>query len=88
MPEMVPLTRSTEATLERVGNEAILYDKARGSAHVLNGAAARLWELCDGESTIDEVTSTFAFSFGLTESAVREDVERVVSALRALHLLH
>ena len=73
-------------TLERVGEEAILHDREGGRVHVVNGSAARLWELCDGRP-VDEIVAALAASYGAPPDAVRADVERAVAALRSLGVL-
>ena len=76
--------RSSAVTLERVGQEAILHDRERGRVHVVNGSAARLWELCDGQATVEEIVFAFAASFGAGPDAVRADVEAAVAQFREL----
>ncbi len=76
--------RSSAVTLERVGEEAILHDREHGRVHVVNGSAARLWELCDGQATVDEIVVTFAASYGAGPDAVRADVEAAVATFRDL----
>jgi PqqD family protein of HPr-rel-A system len=76
--------RSSAVTLERVGQEAILHDRERGRVHVVNGSAARLWELCDGRATVDEIIAAFAASYGAGPDAVRADVEAAVANFREL----
>ena len=78
---------SSAVTLERVGPEAILHDRGRGRVHVVNGSAARLWELCDGRATLDEIVVAFAASYGAPPGAVRADVEAVVATFRELGLV-
>ena len=78
--------RSSTVALERVGDEAILHDRAGGRVHVVNGSAARLWELCDGRS-LDEIVAAFAASHGAAEDAVRPDVESAIAAFRSLGVL-
>jgi PqqD family protein of HPr-rel-A system len=73
-------------TLERLGEEAILHDRGGGRVHVVNGSAARLWELCDGR-TVDEIVAAFAASYGAPPDAVRADVETAVASLRSLGVL-
>jgi PqqD family protein of HPr-rel-A system len=73
-------------TLERLGEEAILHDRDGGRVHVVNGSAARLWELCDGR-TVDEIVAAFAASYGAPADAVRGDVQSALTALRALGVL-
>ena len=71
-------------TLERVDREAILHDQERGRVHVVNGSAARLWELCDGRGTVDEIVVAFVSSYGAGPDAVRADVEVAVARFRDL----
>ena len=82
-----PLIRDPQVTLEHVGDQAVLYDRRNGQAHVLNASAARLWELCDGESTIDEVAERFAAGYEMPAESVRADVESVVASFRDLGVL-
>jgi PqqD family protein of HPr-rel-A system len=82
-----PLARGAQVVLERVGREAILHDRSTGRVHVLNGSAARVWELCDGARGVEEVTATFAAHYGLAPAEVAGDVARVVEHLRAARLL-
>lgn len=76
--------RSAAVTLERVGQEAILHDRERGRVHVVNSSAAQLWELCDGQATLDEIVTAFAASYGARPDAVRADVEGVFATFRHL----
>ena len=69
---LVPDPRSPWSTS---GSQAVLYDRRNGQAHVLNGSAPRLWELCDGERTIDQVTTQF-LELQHAGRVVRRDVER------------
>ena len=81
------LLRNPQVVLERVGNEAILYDRQSGRVHVVNGSAARLWDLVDGESTLDEVAARFAASYSMPVSVVRADVEELFVTFRDRSLL-
>ena len=74
-------------TLERVGAEAILLDDAAGRAHVVNGSAARLWELMGAGRNRETLTATFAATYALPADAVRADVEKTLDGFGALGLL-
>ena len=80
-------TRSTSVTLQQVGQEAILYDRQHGQAHVINTSAVRIWELCDGRATLDEIAGAFAASYGLPVAAVHEDVVKILTTFRELRVL-
>ena len=78
---------SADVSLQRVGNEAILHDRRNGRAHVINQSAARVWELCDGRATLDEIVSAFAASYDMEPAAVRDDVVYILSKFRELRVL-
>jgi hypothetical protein len=81
------LTPNPEVSLQRVGQEAILHDRRNGRAHVINEPAARIWELCDGNATLEQITTAFAASYSMPASAVRDDVIYIVGKFRELHIL-
>jgi PqqD family protein of HPr-rel-A system len=82
-----PTTRNPAVTLERVGDDAILFDRERGQVHVVNATAASVWELCGAEATIDDVAKAFAESYDVPVTAVEDDVQGILSAFRELALL-
>lgn len=85
--EATPPTRSADVTLQRVGQEAILYDRRLGRAHVINDSAARIWDLCDGQASTAEITKSFAAAYDMAEAAVRDDVAQILTTFRTLHVL-
>jgi PqqD family protein of HPr-rel-A system len=84
-PPVGPTAR-TDVTLQRVGREAILHDGRNGQAHVINGSAAQLWELCDGRP-LDELVAAFGALYGREPETVAEDVRRTLARFEALGLL-
>lgn len=76
-----------DVALQRVGDEAILHDHRNGRAHVINESAARVWQLCDGHATLDEIVSAFAASFAMPAEDVRDDVIYILSKFRELRVL-
>jgi hypothetical protein len=84
---MQALIPNPEVSLQRVGQEAILHDRRNGRAHVINEPAARIWELCDGKATLEQITDAFAASYSMPASAVRDDVMYIVDKFRELHIL-
>lgn len=85
--EQSPPIPNPEVTLQRVGAEAILHDRRNGQAHVINEAAARIWERCDGRATLDQIAEAFAASYAMPVSAVREDVIYILTKFREIKVL-
>jgi pyrroloquinoline quinone biosynthesis protein D len=79
--------RRADVVLQDVGGEAILIDPHTDEAHVLNGSAARLWQLCDGERTIDELAAEFGAVYDLSAADVIDDVREVIGELVKLKLI-
>ncbi len=79
-------TARPDVTLQRVGREAILHDSRNGQAHVINGTAAQLWELCDGRPH-DELVAAFAAVYGREPETVAADVDRTLAGFASLGLL-
>jgi Coenzyme PQQ synthesis protein D (PqqD) len=50
-----PKPRSTRLLVEELVDELLIYDVERNEVHCLNGAAVRVWQLCDGERTVPEI---------------------------------
>ena len=85
--EIQPPTPHRDVVLQRVGAEAILHDRRNGRAHVINEPAARVWELCDGQTTLDQIAQAFADSYAMPVASVRDDVIYILSKFRELHIL-
>ena len=78
---------SADVTLERVGAEAILYDRRNGRAHVINNSAARIWDLCDGHTNVEQITGAFAAVYDLPSSEVHDDVLAILATFHELRVL-
>lgn len=52
-----PKPRSTQLLVQELPDEVLIYDVERNEVHCLNGSAARIWALCDGERTVAEIAS-------------------------------
>ena len=55
-PPVIPKRRNT-THIETVQGELCIYEWTTRMVHALKPAAARVWELCDGRTTIEEMTS-------------------------------
>lgn len=50
-----PKTRSAQLFVQELPDELLVYDVEQNQVHCLNGSAARVWTLCDGERTVKEI---------------------------------
>src|SRR5438477_5068457 len=79
MSEFRPLRRKRGLKVEEFDHEVLVYDLDRHQAHCLNPVAAKIWMLCDGESSIADLAAEVAADAG------RDPDESVI--VRALELL-
>lgn len=55
-----PLARKDDIITQEMPNETLVYDLKTHKAHCLNKTAALVWNRCDGNSTIEEITERLA----------------------------
>lgn len=68
--------------MQEAGGEGwTIYEPETDSLHVLNDSARAIWELCDAQTTPDEMADALAELTKLDREAA---VEQVAAALRAL----
>ena len=68
-------------------NEAVVLDKQRDLVHQLNPTAAFIWELCDGDHSVGEISEALAEAFEVDSETARRDVESTVDQLADLGLV-
>jgi hypothetical protein len=68
---------------EQLGDDLSLFNSASGTAVALNGTARDIWELVDGESSVDDVVATLARAYRVEPEAIEGDVRVAVDRLVA-----
>ena len=80
----MPRRRDT-AHVETLHGELCIYEWTTKTVHALNPAAARVWELCDGSTTIEEMTA--AVGRHLNAPGARSIVEHALTQFDRAGLL-
>lgn len=70
-----------------VGDELVLLDEDRQTLHALDAVASLLWRCFDGRSTVGEIATDVAESFGIERDRAVEDVAALVRTLELKGLL-
>lgn len=60
----------------------VVHDTERGRVHYLNHTAALIYELCDGETPVEEITQLLGEAYG-PQPSLGEQVQLYVDRLRA-----
>jgi hypothetical protein len=79
--------RHSDVQLHGEGHEALLVVPGRTTAYALNPMARAIWELCDGSTTIEELTDALCQVFDVTRATAGNDVTDVLEGLVAADLV-
>jgi PqqD family protein of HPr-rel-A system len=81
MPAQKPKSRS-DLTVVVLEGEAVIYDDATRQVHYLNPTATVVFNLCDGSSTIKELSADIADAFSLRPKEVEPQVRTLLRSFR------
>jgi hypothetical protein len=79
--------RRADVLTRDVDGETVILDRRRERVHHLNGTASRIWHLCDGVRTPDEIAGLISAEFTDAPGSVADDVRRAIGELVHLGLL-
>lgn len=72
--------RCDGVTLCPLEDEALLYDTNRRKIFVVNATAALVWQLCDGEISIERIERKLRSRFADTDSDVASDIREILGS--------
>jgi Coenzyme PQQ synthesis protein D (PqqD) len=70
-----------------IDGETLILNRQDGQLHQLNPTASFIWDCCDGNSNIAEITDRLAGAYDVELGTARKDVEEVLLKLRKSNLL-
>jgi hypothetical protein len=74
--ERLPRRRSDVALTDAATRSVLV--TATGEQLLLNPTARAVWDLCDGDTTVEEVVAAVRTVFAVSADAAKDDVHRVV----------
>jgi hypothetical protein len=80
-------TKRGEAWVQREGDRTAVYNPDTGLLHLLNPPALAIWELCDGETTPEEMAAAISEVTGLEAETTLSDVGYALNGLLAAGLI-
>jgi hypothetical protein len=88
MTEIEKPQRKPEIMANDLGEQMALYSVEGKAVHVLNPTARLIWDLCDGEHSLEEIEAAIRSSFAVPEGQdVQADIQRTVKELSDKNLL-
>ena len=67
--------------------EALVVDVKGGLLYPLNAVGARIWQLCDGASSVEEIVAALAAEFEAPEATIRVDAVEFIERLAEAKLV-
>lgn len=64
-----------------------VYNKETDTLHLLNDSARAIWELCDGQTSSEEMAQAVSQLTGLGQREAREDIDATLEKLSSLGLV-
>jgi hypothetical protein len=80
-------SRAADIRVYPLGDEALVYLPAAGTAHALNRSALAIFELCDGQHTVLDIGRVFAKALGCASDSLLSDVRHGVNELQQAGLV-
>lgn len=82
-------SRNPNVLWRAVEDSILLLDPYTASVKELNKVASIIWELCDGEHTIEEITNILSSKYPKIEiGRIRKDVTKFISVLQNKKYIH
>jgi formylglycine-generating enzyme required for sulfatase activity len=79
--------RRERVLVTRVGDEVALFDVDAGSYYGLNDVGGRVWELCDGTQTPDDLAAVIGDEYDVSLDVAAADVRELLSDLASENLI-
>ena len=65
----------------KIGDERLFYDAETGAVHITNATAESVWNMCDGQHTLDKMQQRLAQAYDVpAEADLRKDLQDVIQS--------
>ena len=85
--KQTPIARRTGIVVKKIDNETLVYDTERHQAHCLNNNAALIWEYCDGNRTISDLSRLLNINDDFSDNQKEQIVRIILIELAKSNLL-
>ena len=71
-----------DITVQDIGDEVMLHDSANEKIHVLNHSAYAIWELCNGENTLEDICAQMSTMYPSAGPDLIADIQATIEGLK------
>jgi hypothetical protein len=79
--------RNPQVIAQGTSEELVLLHLERGTYYSLDEVGSRIWELCDGTVTVEDIVTVLASEFDVSAATLRVDVAELLRSLSDEDLL-
>jgi len=79
--------RSEDCAWNTVGGETVVVKASTGTVSVLSSTGGRIWEMCDGRTTVDDIVSRLVKEYDEDPETIREEVGRFLESMTGQGLI-
>jgi len=79
--------RKDEIIAQQASSIVLLLNMDDGSYYSLNEVGGRVWDLCDGTRTVEQVVSTLALEYDVPAQTLELDILELLDGLRSKNLI-
>ena len=88
MRDLTKAIRKPGMLVQDLGGEMLLYSAREEAIHILNPAAWRIWELCNGEHSVEDMAQVIRVSFSVPDgSDVVGDIQQTLEVFASKGLV-
>jgi hypothetical protein len=82
------VAQAEDVIWRRIGDEIVVIKDNGLATHVLNKTAAFIWETCDGQGAIDEITTKLCERFDVSYEEAYADVREIIEKLLQIGIMN
>lgn len=87
LPPGIRPHRVPGVTLDSAGEHTVVRSRDGEQSYALNDTAAALWEICDGQTTREEMVAAVCALFDADPAGLAADVDQALLTMNSLGLL-
>jgi len=81
------LKQRPDLTVREAADETLILDRRSGNIHRLNVTANFIWNHCNGEASIEDISTAVGARFNAPKAMVTQDIQQTICRFQELGLL-
>lgn len=79
--------RGEQVIAQKAANDFLLFNMSDGNYYALNEIGGRIWELCDGKTSVSQLLAALAAEYDAPREVLEKDVVELLEGLMSGKLI-